>query len=727
MTGCCGRGGLATIISIQDPYLRLSLQRIDRIIRREALRQRLLGGDPGDPYRGLLISDDEIDRLLQSLPSSHCPVPDAPSLAKLDAEIGGTDEQLAAMVPPPSSRLGRLVSRLKLQPLDRDILLLALVTELDPRYGRLFGFLQDDVTQSRPSPFLAMNLLCADEERRRWGRTRLLEGGPLMRYCLVKLLSSQPGSERPWVQRGLEADVHVVNYLLTLADEDPRLSEFVDTVQPADGGRSLVLEAAVQARLLALAQNPVVIYLRGARGLGRREAAQSVCHKMGRGLMVVDLPGLLASELSLDDTLAFVERQAVVRGDILLWEGVEALAEDSTVRRRWLRAIREHDRPTFIAGEEGGLPLALRPDLSVVEIPLSMPDYETRKALWDRHLEGGVRTAGDVNTRRLANRFRFGEGQMRRVVATARDLARGEGSECVGQSHFFRACRVNSNQRLSDLAQKVAPHYRWEDIVLPPDQIRQLREIVDHVTYRPLVYGKWGFDRKLALSKGVNALFVGGPGTGKTMAANILAGELGLDLYKIDLSMVVSKYIGETEKNLRRIFSEAATSNSILFFDEADAIFGKRSEVRDSHDRYANIEVAYLLQKMEEYSGIAILATNMRQSLDDAFVRRMHFTVEFPFPEEAYRRQIWELTFPAEAPRYDDVDLDFMARQFKVAGGNIRNIILSAAFLAAADGRVISMAHLIHAAKREFQKIGKLVVDADFGPYYRLLKDEEAT
>jgi len=724
MMGGCDRGGLAASINRQDPYLRVALQRIDKIIRREALRQRLLGGDPGDPYRGLLISDDEVDHLLQRLPGSLPSALDDPGLAELTADIGELSRRLGEIDVPPGSHLGRLVSRLGLESLDRDILLLSLVTEIDPRYGRLFGFLQDDVTQCLPTPFLALNLFCPDEESRWWGRIRLLEGAPLTRHRVISLLPPQRGSERPWVQRGLQVDSHISNYLLRLTDEDPRISGFV-TMLPYDAGEgSTAISETIQDRVLALVQDPAVIYLNGPRGLGRRGAARTVCRNMECGLMVVDLRGLMASELPLDAALALVGRQAVLRGDVLFWDRVEALSDDPMSRERWLRSVKGYGRAVFVAGEEGWVPLALRPDLSVLEIPLSIPGYETRKTLWKTHLNGGYPVSTDVDPGELANRFRFGEGQMDLVAATARDLARGEGRERVGRAHLFQACRANSNQTLSHLAQKVVPHYGWDDIVLPRDQVRQLREIVNYVTYRPLVYGEWGFDRKLSLSKGLNALFVGGPGTGKTMAADIVAGELGLDLYKIDLSMVVSKYIGETEKNLHRIFSEAATSNSILFFDEADAIFGKRSEVRDSHDRYANIEIAYLLQKMEEYSGIAILATNMRQSLDDAFVRRMHFTVEFPFPEEVYRRRIWELTFPAEAPRGEGVDLDFMAQQFKVTGGNIRNIILGAAFLAAADGRVISMAHLIHAARREFQKMGKLVVDADFGPYYGLLEEE---
>jgi SpoVK/Ycf46/Vps4 family AAA+-type ATPase len=295
------------------------------------------------------------------------------------------------------------------------------------------------------------------------------------------------------------------------------------------------------------------------------------------------------------------------------------------------------------------------------------------------------------------------------AVITARDLQ--------------DACRLHSNQRLGSLARKIAPNGTWSDIVLPDDCMAQLHEICNHVKYREHVYDDWGFGRKLTLGKGLAVLFVGSSGTGKTMAAGIIAAELGLDLYKIDLSTVISKYIGETEKNLSRIFDEAETSNAILFFDEADALFGKRSEVRDSHDRYANVEVGYLLQRMEEYQGIAILATNFRKNMDDAFVRRLHFTVEFPFPDEADRHRIWQGIWPKDTPRDESVDLELLAARYEMTGGNIKNIALAAAFLAADDGEVVRMAHVAQAALREYQKTGKLIVDEhEFAADYHLTR-----
>ncbi|MEA1991063.1 MAG: ATP-binding protein, partial [Thermodesulfobacteriota bacterium] len=339
--------------------------------------------------------------------------------------------------------------------------------------------------------------------------------------------------------------------------------------------------------------------------------------------------------------------------------------------------------------------------------------------LWARSLDGDTSLASDVDMSALANKFRFSGGQILDAAVTARNLVRWRDPENghVTLDDLYSACRLQSNRKLATLAQKITPHYKWNDIILPSDRLEQLKEICNYVKYRSLVYDEWGFDLKLSMSKGLNALFAGPSGTGKTMAADIMAGKLGLDLYKIDLSTVVSKYIGETEKNLARIFAEAETSNSILFFDEADALFGRRSEVRDSHDRYANIEISYLLQKMEEYQGVVILATNLRKNMDDAFVRRMHFTIEFPFPTENDRRRIWARIWPDDTPRSPDLDLDFMASRFEVAGGNIRNIALAAAFLAADDGGAVNMVHLSRAIQREFQKMGKVVMGTEFGEY----------
>jgi SpoVK/Ycf46/Vps4 family AAA+-type ATPase len=324
--------------------------------------------------------------------------------------------------------------------------------------------------------------------------------------------------------------------------------------------------------------------------------------------------------------------------------------------------------------------------------------------IWNHYVNGSAPTSLPLD--QLAGQFEFNAAQIRDAVASGMDRARSSG-RALSAEDLFLAARQHSNPNLAGLAQKISPRYAWEDIVLPEDQRAMLREIVATVRGRPKVLDDWGLGRKLVPSRGVTILFSGPPGTGKTMAAEILAGELGLDLYKIDLSSVVSKYIGETEKNLERIFRQAAASNAILFFDEADALFGKRSEVRDSHDRYANIEISYLLQRMETYQGLTILATNLRANLDEAFTRRLQFAVDFPFPEEGDRLRIWQTLFPPEVPRAEDLDFKTLARRFKLAGGSIRNVIVAASYLAASDGGVVTMDHLLHGTRRELQKLGR--------------------
>jgi SpoVK/Ycf46/Vps4 family AAA+-type ATPase len=319
----------------------------------------------------------------------------------------------------------------------------------------------------------------------------------------------------------------------------------------------------------------------------------------------------------------------------------------------------------------------------------------------------------------VAQQFHFGPADLERVVAAARHRARlrGAGDEPLDDADLWQSCRLRAGRSLENLAQPITPCYDWADIVLPDDVQRQLWEIAQQVAQRHRVYENWGFGAKLSRGRGISALFAGPSGTGKTMAAEILARHLALDLYRIDLAGVVSKYIGETEKNLRRVFDAAEESGAVLFFDEADALFGKRSEVKDSHDRYANIEIDYLLQRMEDYRGLAILATNRKSQLDQAFLRRLRFLVDFPAPDTGLRLRIWQRVFPPGV-QLDGLDYGLLAR-LDIPGGNIRNIAVNAAFLAVAAGCPVGMEQMMHAARREYAKIDKLPSEAEFGAYYR--------
>src|SRR5262249_631449 len=280
--------------------------------------------------------------------------------------------------------------------------------------------------------------------------------------------------------------------------------------------------------------------------------------------------------------------------------------------------------------------------------------------------------------------------------------AESASKESVQSQTLFSAARAQCGHDLATLATKIDPRATWNDLVLPDDVTAQLHELCDRFNYRDKVLNEWGFARKLSYGLGITALFSGGSGTGKTMASEVIANALGLDLYRIDLAQVVSKYIGETEKNLDKVFMAAANANAILFFDEADALFGKRSDVKDSHDRYANLEISYLLQKFEQYDGVAILATNLSENLDQAFTRRLAFSIHFSFPDEAARLQIWQRAWPRGVTISPSVDRNLLARELKMSGGNIKNIALGAAFNAAGNGGVVDMAHISEAARREY-------------------------
>jgi ATP-dependent 26S proteasome regulatory subunit len=406
-------------------------------------------------------------------------------------------------------------------------------------------------------------------------------------------------------------------------------------------------------------------------------------------------------------------REALLQPGALCVEGVDALAKEAEKNRLQLEtffeALSAFSRLTFLLGCEPLTPKGFARGPAFVAVNVPLPDAHMSTRLWETYFARKANLASEVSATDLASRFRLGTGAMHDAVVVARDLARWRAPHHarVTTGDVTVACRALTASRLGALARKITPRQTWDDLVLPADQLVQLRELCNQARYRHVVLADWGFERKLPLGKGISALFSGPPGTGKTMAAQVIACDLQFDLYQIDLSQVVSKYIGETEKNLRKVFDEADASQAILFFDEADALFGKRSEVKDAHDRYANIEIGYLLQRMEEYEGIAILATNLRQNVDEAFVRRLRFIVEFPFPDEEHRRRIWDVTFPREAPLGDDVELAALARELKLAGGNIKNIALAAAFGAAAEGRVIGMSHLLRAARREYQKLGR--------------------
>ena len=324
----------------------------------------------------------------------------------------------------------------------------------------------------------------------------------------------------------------------------------------------------------------------------------------------------------------------------------------------------------------------------------------------------------------LAAKFHFSPQQIRQACRQAAGMAALDGQELLDGARLHAACYRQVVHKLGDLAHRVPAAYTWDDVVLPSAQKRLIQQACGHIRYRYRVYHQWGFEKKVAYGRGLSILFAGAPGTGKTMCAQIIARQLNMEMYKINISQIVSKYIGETEKNLQAVFAEAKNSNCILFFDECDALFGKRSEVKDSHDRNANVEVAYLLQQIEEYDGVCILATNLIGNIDEAFMRRITYVVNFPFPDRRMREDIYRRMMPSATPLAGDIDWGFLAEKFELSGGHIKNIVLSAAFMAAGEDRPIGMRHLLRAAVGEMKKNDIVVVREELREYADLLTDE---
>ena len=604
-----------------------------------------------------------------------------------------------------------LARRAELSPFERDIVLFCLASELDGSFARICGYLQDDAYRDYPTLELALALFVPTPVDRLLARDCLLPARPLRRLRLIQV---EAQAAEPLLRAPLRIDERMVDYLRGVDRRDARIADLLRSVSPA----LLASEESPTREQIARGLETIgavwpVLNVIGEGEHGARDFAQAACSQLGYSLIAIDLAGFAASALSRRELTALLERESTLSGFVYLVDTEPLYAGNDPA----LRAIAEWlidmlNAPMVVISRE-----RWQSDAVTAVVPVARPSRAHQRELWLNALgEQAQSLNGELD--RITQQFDFGPPSIARVARTINFRQPATRAELADA--LWSACRGIGGRQLDDLANRLAPRYSWNDIVLPANVVAQLRDLAAQVQQRTQVYEAWGFGDQLGKGRGISALFAGVSGTGKTMAAEILAHHLSLDLYRIDLAGIVSKYIGETEKNLRRVFDAAERTGAILFFDEADALFGTRTEVRDSHDRYANIEVNYLLQRMEEYAGLAILATNRKAALDSAFLRRLRFLIDFPFPSRDDRRRIWQLVFP---PRAETAGLDHgFLSGLELAGGNIRSIAINAAFLAAADGRPIEMQHVMRATAREFAKIERPVTTAEFGTFYDLVR-----
>ncbi len=706
-------------------HLILHLRRIDCLIQSYNLT-RVPHSDNDNQFPGLVINKNEFERLfIDSDSQTQETEPDFMKISLryncLCAEIN--ELEAAALEHNIPMRLIEIEKKFDLNKEERDILLLALAPDVDKKYEKIFGYIQDDITMRLPCIDMALSLLFTNLTDKLRARTIFNNSSPLLYHKLIEL-ENDPGRILAFPAQYIRVNKRIAAYLLDTDQVDFLLEKTVKRIIPKAKMTDLVLPDSVKKfidSVSGISPFSKIIYIQGNPGTGKRTLAESLTGLWNLNLLYLD--NIPSGAFDIDLFTQLLCREAYLWGAVILVQNIETSNEQpSSILRALISWARQYCTPLIICGKDKWEPGDLIPLDDFIALTIPPPSTSDRQIIWNSRLNGNAPPDGDSVLKQIASTFKISGNQINKAVATALRYAytRNPGNPSVNASDLYYACRVHSSAFLSRNARKITTRYCWNDIVLPEEKIEQLRELCSNIRYQSVVYNDWGYESKLSLGKGVHALFAGPSGTGKTMAAEIIAAELGVDLYKIDLASVVSKYIGETEKNLSQIFDEAEESNVILFFDEADALLGKRSEVKDAHDRYANIEISYLLQRMEEFSGISLLATNFRKNIDDAFIRRIRYIVEFPFPDQKYRKMIWMGIWPPHAPFSIDIDYDFLSYQFELSGGNIRNVALNASFIAAGQNQSINMSHILLAIKREFQKMGKVFLNENFGRYSNL-------
>ena len=656
-------------------YLRSRMALVENRIHQVVAHRRGVDPTPDDPFRGLYIGEETVDALLS--PSAD-PVPDdQPRRDEIELEADRLERSGETL------RLRRLARTAHLTRLDVELLVIAALPEVDGRWERLYGYLNDDVSKRRATPALAF-ALAGESTWSASARGRLARGAPLIDLGLITM----EDIERPFLTRTVRVPDRVVEHLLG-DDTPPR------TVAEVSLSATPHHSAAASTIASALTSGCTLVFVREQQdGIGIAEAAAAV-GDTGTDVLVVD--GRRMENGNAQTILDVVHREAVLTDAVVVLDRFDAIASDVAGHR-----IFTGPQPVVVVGSGPWQPETS--DRLPVLVTADRLTASERIDLWRSHIGG---TAVDL-TDHDAAALSIAPHLIPLAVRGAVDSAGARACE-VGNEHLREGLRMLNSAGLQKLARRVSPAVDWADLVLPGAVVGSLHGLAHRARHRDQVLGEWRMRRGGGRGHGVIGLFAGESGTGKTMAAEVLAADLELEMYTVNLSSVVSKWVGETEKNLDRIFDEAESVNAVLVFDEADALFGKRSEVRDAQDRYANVETAYLLQRMESFEGLAILTTNLRSNLDDAFTRRLDAIIEFPRPDADARKALWQQCLAPPVPCSENVDIALCAESFVLCGGNIRSASVTAAYRAASEGRTIGTADLIGAVEEEYRKLGRLI------------------
>lgn len=613
----------------------------------------------------------------------------------------------------------------KLSRFEQHCVRMALLPELDTWFEEQFASFHKEPSRRLLSSGLAIRFYRGKEEDLNGYHSYWNKENFLCRYFFRSVM----GEDCSDLNVIWKLDQRILHFVLEGRMDNPDLAGFSFTWEPVwtgagKRGEKSVLTDEMTHLLQAVQQageSRMVFFLTGPAGVGKKHQLKLLCEELERAILFIDIHKMILQGRLSAEALDLLCREGVIRQAVLCFAGLDALLEQGTageaLAAAWLDKALAVSNLVLATAQSDLQSVSVSFPGCVLTLALPMPDEAGRLSLW-REFSADYNLTPEIRLEETAAKFVLTPGQIKTTLAHAKSLSLVRGSDQIDESVLYESCYRQIRHGLtSGKARKVPAIFTWDDLILPPASKNLLKTACDQVRYKHTVYNQWGFGAKLPYGRGLSLLFSGSPGTGKTMGAQVVAGELKLELYKVDLAGVVSKYIGETEKNLEEIFREAAKSQAVLFFDEADVLFNKRTEVKDALDKYSNMEAAFMLQKIEEYEGICVLATNFLQNFDEAFKRRLKFIVEFPFPNQEYRYKLWQSVFPPRTPLSGDLDFDYLARRFELSGSSIKNIAVNAAFMAAAGSRQIGMKEILQALRHELAKSGKSLSPEELGEY----------
>lgn len=596
------------------------------------------------------------------------------------------------------------------------LVILAWAAQIDHEIGLAVSAMNEYQGVKGPTIHFCTRLYTLEEAEAVELKRECLARKELLSWLFAGMESGQTGELL--LEKGLRLDDRIFTYLQDYGSLDDELKMYVDYTYHS--GPELWVQEEIQTGIRRSIGKKRRIFLFGEHGSGKKYQASAFCQAFGREMLVVRGNVLPDSAYDIAKLVRILKRETVLRGNAVLC--FADLPKDREISAHLLQELGEWEEPVFFTSVFKSLAKLQNNGNRMIHIEIPETTTEERLILW-KHVLKKEEIPENFDLLFLADKYQLTPGAIVTSAEEYENRLEMEGRTAEAK-WLLEACRNRLEHSLGDDAVRIQAQYQWEDLVLPVFQKKMLQDACDQVMYHHQVYHLWKFEEKIAYGKGVSMIFYGPPGTGKTMAAQVMANRLGMELYKVDMASIMSKYIGESEKKLGNIFRQAAKSQSILFFDEADALFGKRTEQRDSNDKYANASTAYLLQKIEEYEGVMILATNLLQNFDNAFLRRFKYVIEFPFTDTERRQKIWERVFPSEVPK-EALDVQFLAEEYKFSGSQIKNVAVAAAFLAAAKKEQVTMKHVLTAVQRELAKTGKKMIASDFGPYYYLMEEQE--